>query len=829
LSTFCAIDRRKENQVEWGAKPCEVLGEAMRRALVVLGVVVGCIFATVVIVALVGGSLLVRRTFPTIDGVIEVPGLRSTVEVYRDRWGVPHVYADNAEDLFFAQGYVTAQDRLWQMEFNRRVGSGTLSEVLGETTLDTDRFIRTLGWRRVAEQEAELLSGEGLAMLEAYSAGVNAFIDSHQGNLPLEFTILGFKPAPWTPADSIVWAKAMAWDLGGNWDAELLRAKLIQAVGEEKAAELAPPYPESAPLIVPPDAGDYASLELEHLVEASAGLRDLLAAGLPGLGSNNWVVAGSKSTSGQPLLANDMHLGLQMPSIWYEVHLVGGGLDVEGYSFPGVPGIVVGHNEYIAWGVTNLGPDVQDLYIEKVNPANPDQYEYEGQWQNMEIIEEVIEVSGQDPVVERVQVTRHGPIITPVVEDVEQVLAFHWTALEPNRMVGCLLALDRASRWDEFRSALQLWAVPSQNFVYADIEGNIGYQAPGLIPIRREGHTGLVPVPGWTGDYEWEGYIPFEELPTLFNPPTGFIVTANNKVVSDEYPYVLAYDFAVGHRAQRIETLLEEKDILGVEDFQRIQADSYSIPAEIFTPYLLQIEPQGFLQERALNGLRGWDYRSDADSAGAAIFEVFYTKLVENTFGDELGQELLGEYVAASSWHQLALDRMIEEPDNPWFDDVTTPEREGRDDIVLRSFADALDYLGNRFGDVPNAWEWGRLHGATFVHQPLGESGIAPLERIFNRGPVPVGGSGYTVNAASFDPQEPYTTTHGVSQRLIVDLSDFDNSLSTHTTGQSGLVFDRHYDDMITLWQAVEYHPLLWSKAEIETQREGLLVLQPGT
>jgi penicillin amidase len=800
----------------------------MRRALVVLGVV-GCIVAAVVMIALVFGTLLVRRTFPTIDGVVEVPNLHSTVEVYRDKWGVPHIYADNTEDLFFAQGYVTAQDRLWQMEFNRRVGSGTLSEILGETTLDTDRFIRTLGWRRVAEQETQLLSEEGVAMLEAYSAGVNAFIDSHQGSLPLEFTILGFKPAPWTPADSIVWAKVMAWDLGGNWDAELLRAKLIQAVGEEKAAELAPPYPASAPLIVPPDAGGYAGLELGSPVEASAGLRELLAAGLPGLGSNNWVVAGSKSTSGQPLLANDMHLGLQMPSIWYEVHLVGGGLDVEGYSFPGVPGVVVGHNEEIAWGVTNLGPDVQDLYMEKVNPANPDQYEYEGQWQNMEIIEEVIEVSGQDPVVERVQLTRHGPIITPVVEDVEQVLAFRWAALEPNRTVDGLLSLDRASDWDEFRAALQLWAVPSQNFVYADIVGNIGYQTPGLIPIRREGHTGLIPVPGWTGQYEWEGYIPFEELPTLFNPPTGFIVTANNKVVSDEYPYVLGYDFAVGHRAQRIETLLEEQKTFGVEDFRRIQADTYSIPAEIFTPYLLQIEPQGFLQERALNELRGWDYRSDADSTGAAIFEVVYMKLVENTFGDELGQEVLGEYVAASSWHHLSLERMIEEPENPWFDDVTTPEREDRDDIVVRSFADALDYLGNRFGDVPNAWEWSRLHGATFVHQPLGESGIAPLERIFNRGPVPVGGSGYTVNAASFDPKEPYATTHGVSQRLIVDLSDFDNSVSTHTTGQSGLVFDRHYDDMVPLWQAVEYHPLLWSKAEIETQREGLLVLQPGT
>ncbi|HEM61117.1 MAG TPA: penicillin acylase family protein [Chloroflexi bacterium] len=800
----------------------------MRKALILLGLVVGGILAAVLAVALVGGSLFVRRTFPTVNGTLRVAGLHSTVEVYRDKWGVPHIYAQDAEDLFFAQGYVTAQDRLWQLEFNRRVGSGTLSEICGEATLDTDRFIRTLGWRRVAEEEAKALEGETLAALEAYSAGVNAFIDSHRGSLPLEFTILGFEPEPWTPADSISWAKVMAWDLGGNWEAELLRAQLIDTVGEEKAAQLAPPYPDTAPLIVPPELGGYANLNDQALLQGSAGLRELLAAGSPGLGSNNWVVHGSRSATGQPLLANDMHLGLQIPSIWYEVHLVGGGFNVEGYSFPGVPGVIVGHNEHIAWGVTNLGPDVQDLYIEKVNPANPDQYEYQGQWVDMEIAEETIEVSGQDPVMERVQVTRHGPIITPVVEGLEQVISFRWTALEPNNVMESVLMLDRASNWGEFKAALELWAVPSQNFVYADVEGNIGYQAPGLIPVRSDGHAGLVPIPGWTGEYEWQGYIPFEELPSTLNPPTGFIVTANNKVVSDDYPYVLAYDFSLGHRAQRITDLLSETHTLSVDDMQRIHADVYTLAGELFTPYILDIEPEGFLQERALNELRDWDYRCDGDTTGAAIFHVFYMKLVENTFGDELGDELLEQYLDAWTWHYLTLEEMIEDDENPWFDDVTTSELETRDDIVLRSFVDALDYLGNRFGDVPHAWKWGRLHGVTFVHQPLGESGIAVLEGIFNRGPVKVGGSGDTVNAASFDPQEPYSTTTGVSQRLIVDLSNFDNSLSTHATGQSGLAFHGHYDDMISLWQAVEYHPLLWSQDAIKDQREGLLLLEPA-
>jgi penicillin amidase len=799
----------------------------LRKALIILGVVVGCVLVAALLTIVIGGSLLVRRTFPIINGTVEVPGLRSTVEVYRDRWGVPHIYADNMEDLFFAQGYVTAQDRLWHMEFNRRVASGTLSEICGEATLDTDRFIRTLGWRRVAEEEAEALEGEALSALEAFSAGVNAYIDSHRGSLPLEFTILGFEPRPWIPADSLAWAKVMAWDLGGNWEAELLRARLVEAVGEERAAELAPPYPQRSPFIVPPEVGGYGQLNLDGLLSWVAEVKDLLDSGAPGVGSNNWVVDGTRSATGSPLLANDMHLGLQMPSIWYEVHLVGGGFNVEGYSFPGVPGVIVGHNEHIAWGVTNLGPDVQDLYIERTGGAHPDQYQYRDEWVNMEIREEVIEVAGQDPVNERVQVTRHGPIITPVVEDLDQVIALRWTALEPNRLFDAVLGLDRASNWEEFRAALELWAVPSQNFVYADVEGNIGYQAPGLIPVRIDRHTGLVPVPGWTGEYEWQGYIPFDELPSVYNPAAHFLVTANNKVVSDDYPHVLAYDFAVGHRAERITTLIEEQDVASIEDFRRIHADNYSIPGEIFTPYVLQIEPESFLQERALNELRVWDYRCDAESTGAAIFQVFYVNLVENTFGDELGEELMAEYLGGWTWHHIALEEMIAEQNNPWFDDLTTPQREDRDDVVLRSFEDALDYLGNRFGDVPHAWKWGRFHGATFVHQPLGESGIGVLERIFNRGPVSVGGSGHTVNAASFDPDEPYETTRGVSQRLIVDLSDFDNSLSTHATGQSGLPFHRHYDDMISLWQGVEYHPLLWSREEVEQNREGLLVLEP--
>ena len=791
----------------------------------------GILVLVVLLLIPLGGYLLLRRSFPTINGTIKIEGLKAPVEVYRDRWGVPHLYAQNFQDLFFAQGYVTAQDRLWQMEFNRRVGSGTLSEVLGEATLENDRFIRTMGWRRVAEEEAANLDEETRTILEAYAAGVNAFID--KASLPPEFLILGFRPDPWTPTDSIAWGKVMAWDLGGNWEAELLRASLIEKLGEEKANQLAPPYPADAPLIIPSEALGHQISGIDHLLKQARQLRKLLGVQGAGLGSNNWVIDGQKSATGMPLLANDMHLGIQMPSIWYEVHLVGGGFNVEGYSFPGVPGVIVGHNEDIAWAVTNVGPDVQDLYIEKVNPANPDQYEYQGQWLDMEIIEEMIEVKGRDPVVESVRLTHHGPIVTPVVEGVMETLAFRWTALEPNQIFKSIIMLNRAKNWDEFREALRFWAVPSQNFVYADRQGNIGYQMPGWIPIRAKGE-GLVPVPGWTGEYEWEGYIPFEELPHVFNPPTHYIVTANNRVIGDEYPYFISHAWSV-YRAQRLTRLLEGLETLSIEEFKRFHADTYSILAEIFMPYLLAIEPEGWLQERAMNQLEGWDLHNEAESTGAGIFQVFYLMLVKNIFADELG-DLFAGYLEAGTWHPLALERMLKEPNNSWFDDVTTPERENGDDIVRRSFAEACDLLGRRFGDVPHEWAWGRLHTVTFEH-PLGA--VKPLNLIFNRGPIPARGSGFTVNAAGFDYSafaeglkpaeigEVFAVQSGVSQRLIVDLSDFSNSLTIHTTGQVGIPLHKHYGDMIPSWQEVKYHPLLWEKGEIEENREGLLTLEP--
>lgn len=799
---------------------------------------IGKVLVTIVIVVLVlavilagAGTWFVRRPWPQVKGEIAVPGLQGTapVEVIRDEWGVPHIYAQNEHDLFFAQGYVHAQDRLWQMEFNRRIASGTLSGALGETTVKTDLFLRTLGLRRAAEKDWALMEKDMRDILQAYADGVNAYTEAHRDRLPLEFTILGVDPAPWTPLDTLAWGKVMGYQLCGNYEFELLRARIIADLGGEAAQQLLPPYPEGAPVIIPPEARSYAWLRGARFDRPGA-----LAAGLGDSrgdwGSNDWVVHGSRTSTGKPLLANDTHLSLDMPSIWYENGLHGGRFDSVGYSFPGTPLVIIGHNERIAWGVTNLPADVQDFYIEKLDdPDQPSRYEFEGQWHDLQVTHESIEVKGGEPVTLEVYTTRHGPIMNDVLGDLEDAepLALQWTALEGTRLFHAVMLINLATDWDEFRHALSFWDAPSQNFVYADIDGNIGYQSPGKIPIRAPGHQGSVPVPGWTGEYEWRAFIPFDELPSVFNPPTGFIATANNKVVPDDYPYHLAYEWAAPYRAQRITDLLAADDRVTVEDMQGIHAQTYSLPAEALRPYLLAAQPESNLEARALDLVKAWDLYLEADRTGASVYEVWYWFLVQNTLRDELGDDLMDEYLGYANMHVPVMVALMAQADTAWFDDTTTPQVETRDDTVQLSLADAIAWLSERYGDQPNKWEWGRLHPKTFVHQPLGQSGIGPLEALFNSKTVPARGDPFTVDAAWFDFTEPFAMGGGASQRYIADLSDLDNSRMVHTTGQSGQLFHPHREDLIAMWQNVEYQPMIFSREAAEANAEATLSLTP--
>jgi len=793
-----------------------------------IGQILGVLFVVLLMLVLVAGSgayLFVQRSFPVVNGTVQVPGLDGQVTVIRDRWGVPHLYADSQRDLFFAQGYIHAQDRLWQMELNRRIGSGTLSEVLGDATLDTDKFLRTVGLRRAAEKDWEVLDAETCRCLQDYADGVNAFIDSHRDRLPLEFNLLGYEPEPWTPLDTLSWGKVMSWDLGGNWETELLRARLVAHLGADKAQDLLPPYPDGGPFIIPPEARSYAGLGTPSLA-ANDPLAQWLGANGPGIGSNNWVVDGSLTASGKPLLANDTHLGIQMPSIWYEMGLHGGGFNVVGFTFPGAPAVIIGHNDRIAWGVTNLGPDVQDLYLEKLNPDNPTQVEFMGQWEDVQVVKEEIKVKDQEAVVLEVRLTRHGPLLNDVVDGLEQPIAFRWTALDAARLFDSVVGVNLARDWESFREALRNWDVPSQNFVYADVAGNIGYQSPGKIPIRAKG-DGTVPVPGWTGEYEWTGYIPFDELPFVYNPPTHFVVTANNKVVPDDYPYLISSGWAPGYRAQRIADLLASKAASGPltpDDFRDIQADVYSLPGEFLTTYLLEARPENDLQERALNQVRDWDHVNSDASPGAAILAVFYQEISRAVLADELGDELFDDY--AEGGQIRALESILAHADNAWLDDVSTSVVETRQAIVQRAFAATVERLSDALGDRPERWAWGRLHTATFVNNPLGVSGIGPLERLVNKGPFPMGGSGYTVYNTGYDRDFEQRTVS--SQRQIVDLNDWGNCRSQHTTGQSGQPMHKHYADMIQAWRAVEHHPMLFDRPQIEAEQEGTLILRPA-
>ncbi len=804
------------------------------------------------IAGITGGAYyaLTHHPLPRRQGKLHVRGLHQTVEIITDRYGVPHIYAQDEDDLYFAQGYIHAQERLWQMELNRRIGSGRLSEIVGSIAIEVDRFSRRLGMHRSAATEVERLSAHNRHMLEAYSRGINTFIERNRFRLPLEFTLLRFQPAPWTPADSIQWAKMMGWNLGGNWETEIVRAHLIAKIGIERAMRLETGYDSQHPLIIPPGVA-YQGINT-GMLEQYDQIKLLSGFGIMG-GSNNWVVDGTKSVTGAPILCNDPHLGQAAPSIWFECHLVAGNLDVIGVSFPGTPGVVIGHNQHIAWGVTNAVSDVQDLYIEKFNPHNPRQYEYQGQWEEAEIIREKIIVKGtKEAVIEEVRVTRHGPILTSMPASSQEIhatqngtgkmptelpLALRWTGLEQCNIISSILKLNSATNWQEFLEAMRDWDVPAQNVVYADKEGNIGYVMAGAIPIRAKGQS-LVPVPGWNGEYEWTGLIPFEELPQTFNPTQHFIATANNRVVDDSYPYYITNEWLNGYRAQRIRDLLNSKEKLSLADMATIQADQYALPALEIVPHILSIVASTQQERDAQHLLHTWDYVLAPDSTAATIYTTFLRKLEYIVFSTLIGDDetLLNRYFGIgvtiiapqngyASRTRPLLIRLLKQRDNRWFANSAIPNGPMTwDDALAAALRATLDELQIRLGADMTRWRYGSIHTMTYNHA-LGT--IKPLNRLFNRGPFPVGGDIDTVNMGASMPNNPEVVVTVPSFRQIVDLADLTRSLSVHAPGQSGHPADKHYDDFIPLWRAVKHHPMLFDHAAIEAQAEARLSMHP--
>ena len=821
------------------------------------------------VATLVAAVVAARKPLPQVHGDLEMPGLTSKVEVLRDGQGVPQVYADNARDLFRAQGFVQAQDRFFEMDFRRHVTAGRLSELLGTSTVETDLYIRTMGWRDVAAKEYDLLAPSTRAYLNAFSAGVNAYLKGKSAtDLSVEYTVLGltgldYEPEKWTPVDSLAWLKAMAWDLRGNMDEEVARTRLSVNRTPEQVDELYPRYPygTNAPIVTrPADAraaapprpapGPAAQGALEAVQRGVDAIPDLMGHG-SGIGSNSWVVSGDHTVSGKPLLANDPHLSASLPGVWYQMGLhcttvdAECPFDVSGFTFAGMPGVVIGHNRDIAWGMTNLDPDVTDLYLEKVTGRT---YLYGGKQVPLTERDEVIRIAGEASRLITVRSTRHGPLLSDVSAELSSVganaevgagapprengyaVALAWTALTPRPTADAVFMFDRASNWTQFREAARRFAVPSQNLVYADTSGNIGYQAPGAIPIRKGGRDGDYPAEGWRPADDWSGrYVPFDQLPNVLNPAEGFIVTANQAVTGPGYRWYLTDSPDHGYRSQRIRTLLTRRLAGGsrvdVVDMTRMQLDDRNPMAPVLVPYLMR---QLMTSEYYADGQRllaGWDFRQPPDSAAAAYFNVVWSNVLRLTFHDELPENLWPD--GGQRW-MAVVSNLLRQPDSPWWDDSETEGVvEDRDMILSEAMRDARDELTRSMALSPKRWSWGRLHRLELENQSLGQSSNGLVRAIFNRGPFRVGGGSSAVDATSWDDTLGYTVTSAPSMRMVVDLDDLERSRWVNLTGASGHVASSHYRDQTPLWAAGETLPWAFGRDAVRKATEDRLVLEP--
>ncbi|MCF7827018.1 MAG: penicillin acylase family protein, partial [Candidatus Marinimicrobia bacterium] len=701
---------------------------------IIIGIVV------VIIVGAIYVNHYLRVGIPEHDGRVFVKGLSNEVSILRDTSGIPHIMAVNEGDAFFALGYAMAQDRLFQMEFLRAAGNGSLSEILGESMLKSDIFLRRIMLRpRNAEEVFNSYPPRVQIMLTSCLDGINTFIKDDP-DLPIEFRLLGHAPMLWSIADMMAIAKLQSWQLSYNYDMELIYRQLNDKLGAEKASELFPYYsPEHMKIL---DAFGTSKSGDSELISQAAQLRSLL--GTNG-GSNNWVVSGARSASGKPLLASDPHLhGSRLPGPWYFAHLSAPGLEIAGSFFPGLPTALIGHNRNIAWGITNMGPDVQDLFIEEINPDDSTQYMYQDQWLDFEIIPEAIRIKDDDAKdgfrIKDIEVrkTIHGPI----VKEDEELLALSWTGHQFNGEMEAFYRLNHARDWGEFSLALSHFSSAPQNFVYADTEGNIGYYGAGKVPLRKSG-SGIFPVPGWSGDYDWVGYIPFEEMPHIYNPEGGMIVTANAEPYGADYPYPMPGVYAPDYRTRRIRDLIESKDKLNLDDMAAIQFDRTSYLAPVFLKYLLPLIPDS--QQEIHDLLANWDHKLDQNGVEGSIYHETMETFLRLIWVDDMGLELAEKYI--DTWY-ISLNRwvnMLEDNNSSWFDKMDTEALETRDDLLLEAFTSALESLQQKFGREDfQAWKWGTIHTIAFHHPFEAKGGL--IEKFFNYGPFPFGGDGETVN-----------------------------------------------------------------------------------
>lgn len=820
--------------------------------------------ALVVLVAALAGSgyVWLRGSLPEIDGERTVYGVAAPVEVVRDRHGIPHILARNEEDALFALGYAHAQDRLWQMEMNRRIGAGRLAEVLGAAALDTDRLLRVLGLRRRAKASLASLEPASRRRIAACVNGVNSWLETRDGPLPPEFLIVGFEPGPWAEADTVVWAKVMALDLAREWSRDLMRLRMSEFLAPERILDFYTPYRGDKPRGVqlpdpssPTPAGERPTPDADvdptagsergsplpgvsaspaHRLAAVAGFALPPPSGLSG--SNSWAVAGAKSTTGKPLLANDPHLGLTVPSVWYFAHLSWPDRDVVGATFPGMPLVVLGHNGRVAWGFTNTGADTQDLFIEKLDPENPARYLTPAGYRRFEVHREVIKVKDGEDVVLRVRESRHGPVLDDASAGAAgasppgHVFALGWTALRDDDLtVQAGLGLPEARDWSSFVANMRSFHSPPQNVSYADVDGNIGFLVSGRIPVRpgsRPGKArpGTTPRPGWDGDHDWSGFIPFDALPRVYNPPGEALVTANHDVTRADYPHRLTFEWAAGFRAERVLERLASRPRHDAGSFRSLQQDRVSLFARALLPHLRGVDlgrDSSPPARRARDLLEGWEGDMDPERPEPLVFHAWVWEFGRLVTADELGP------VQRPAWGRkgMFIQRILETSE-VWCDDLATARAETCDEMLARALEGAVSRLAERHGDDPAAWRWGQEHHALAERRPLASS---PLARLFNlQGPAP--GSIYTVNSFEFSPlddERPFTSTHGPSLRAIYDLADLHRSLFIHSTGQSGNVLSPLYDSFEEGWRNGGYVTIPTRRERFEDGALGRLRLVP--
>jgi len=777
------------------------------------------IFVFVLIVFLGISYLYLKSTVPNYNGREVVPGISNEVEIIRDSYGIPNIYAKNDSDAYFALGYSMAQDRLFQMDMVRRAGRGQLSEIFGSSLIQVDKLFRILASTLSLKEWYEQSSPEVTAPLNSFSAGVNYFLKNNKNSLPVEFKLLSYTPKKWSALDSMAVMFYMSWAQNYSFKTELLHAAVIKKIGKKLAKELFIDYPTNSPSIIPKEEKFISANGMEFLKTLK------LAENLVGTGgaSNSWVISPKKSKTGNALFSNDPHLNHSVPGIWYLAHVHTPTLNVSGALVPGSPYVVAGANENIAWGVTNSHVDDADFYIEKVNPKNLDEYKYKGLWKKMKISRETIKVKGKEDVSFKIRTTRHGPIIDDINKNrkfEKFPMAMRWTVPDFKQVLKGFYLINRARNIDDIEEAAR-YTKSGQNWVYADKKGNIGFYFLGAIPIRK-GFSGDLPVPGWNGKYEWKGYVPGKKQPHLRNPKQGWIVNANNKIGPEGYPYVITKSYATPDRFVRISEMIKEKDKLGVEDFKKIMSDQLDLLARDWVPIILKSLSKrklSKLENSAFEKLKKWNYVDNANMVAPAIFNVFLVDLLKNTFEPRLGPELYEQYVGNDKNIPCnVLREIIGKGKSVWFDNPNTPKTEDMNDIFVKSFKSAVSSLKNKLGNNVDDWKWGEIHTLTIKH-PFGKKS-AFLGYFFNLGPFPVDGSLFTVSPSPFHISKPYGAYAGGTLRQIVDFSDMKKSLQIIPAGISGNVMSPHYSDQLKLWLSNKFHAFLLNRKDVDKNKK---------